>query len=375
MEFHLTHEDSKSKARSGIISTPRGNFNSPVFMPVGTQGTVKAMSPEELQTIGVEIILCNAYHLYLRPGWQIIKKLGGLHSFINWPGPILTDSGGYQIFSISSLQKTNEEGVSFRSHIDGSEHFLTAQDVVDIQVRLDSDIMMVLDECLAYPASFERAKEALRRTLNWAKTSRNYYRGEKGLFGIVQGSTFKDLRKKAVDELIKLNFDGYALGGLSVGEPYNLRFEIISFVNMLLPTEKPRYLMGVGTPGEILEGIERGVDMFDCAMPTRIARTGTVFTWNGKVNIRNARHKEDNAPLDALCSCYTCKNYTRAYIRHLIWAREILGIRLTSYHNLHFLASLVRKARMAIKKNSFMHFKQEVIDNFKNLKNEEGNNV
>jgi len=344
-------------------------------MPVGTQGTVKAMSPEELREIGIKIILCNTYHLYLRPGWEVIKKLGGLHRFINWQYPILTDSGGYQIFSISSLQKTLEEGVMFRSHIDGTSHFLTPEKIIDIQLALDSDIMMVLDECCPYPVSYTSAKEALNKTINWAKRSRAYYRGEKAVFGILQGGTFKELRKIAAEELIELDFDGYAIGGLSVGEPYDLRFEIISFTNQFLPRQKPRYLMGVGTPREILDGIEEGIDMFDCAMPTRIARTGTVFTWNGRVNIRNARYKDDESPLDPLCSCYTCRNYTRAYIRHLIWAREILGMRLTTYHNLYFLADLTQKARQAIERNEFKSFKNRVFENFKDFENQEVNNV
>ena len=375
MEFRLLHEDSSTKARTGMIFTPRGSFNTPVFMPVGTQGTVKAMSPEELREIGIKIILCNTYHLYLRPGWEVIKKLGGLHRFINWQYPILTDSGGYQIFSISSLQKTLEEGVMFRSHIDGTSHFLTPEKIIDIQLALDSDIMMVLDECCPYPVSYTSAKEALSKTINWAKRSRAYYRGEKAVFGILQGGTFKELRKIAAEELIELDFDGYAIGGLSVGEPYDLRFEIISFTNQFLPRQKPRYLMGVGTPREILDGIEEGIDMFDCAMPTRIARTGTVFTWNGRVNIRNARYKDDESPLDPLCSCYTCRNYTRAYIRHLIWAREILGMRLTTYHNLYFLADLTQKARQAIERNEFKSFKNRVFENFKDFENQEVNNV
>lgn len=367
MNFHLECEDTSTKARSGVVFTQSGSFKTPVFMPVGTQGTVKAMSPEELEEIGVEIILCNTYHLYLRPGWQIVKKFGGLHRFINWPKPILTDSGGYQIFSISSLQKATDEGVRFRSHIDGSEHFLTPEEVIDIQVALDSDIMMVLDECLPYPVSFKVAEESLKRTINWAKRCRKRYRGEKGMFGIVQGSTFKELRKRAVEELVSLDFEGYALGGLSVGEPYSVKFEIMSFTGELLPPEKPRYLMGVGTPREILEGIEEGIDMFDCAMPTRIARTGTVFTWGGRLNIRNAKYKEDGLPLDPLCDCYTCRNYTRAYIRHLIRAKEILGMRLTTYHNLYFLSTLVKKAREAIEKNNFASFKRNVLSNFENL--------
>lgn len=365
MEFRLLHEDISTRARNGLVLTRRGNFKTPVFMPVGTQGTVKAISPEELYEIGIKIILCNTYHLYLRPGLEIVEKLGGLHRFINWERPILTDSGGYQIFSISSLQKPTQEGVSFRSHLDGSSHFLTPEEIIDIQITLDSDIMMVLDECSPYPITRRSAKEALSRTFNWAKRSRDYYKGERGLFGIVQGATFKELRKTAVEELVQLQFDGYALGGLSVGEPYSLRKKIISYSTQFLPREKPRYLMGVGTPQEILEGIGNGIDMFDCAMPTRIARTGTVFTWRGRKNIRNAEYKEDSRPLDPECNCYVCSNYTRAYIRHLIWAREILGMRLTTYHNLHFLSTLLSKARDAIGENRFEFFKQNAIKNFK----------
>ncbi len=366
MEFRLLHEDNSTKARRGLIVTARGSFDTPVFMPVGTQGTVKAISPEELHEIGVDIILCNAYHLYLRPGPEIIKKLGGLHRFINWEKPILTDSGGYQIFSISSLQKTCKKGVSFKSHIDGSSHFLTPEKVIDIQIALDSDIMMVLDECSPYPITFKAAKEALDKTLEWAKRSRKYYKGERGLFGIVQGGVFKELRKIGAEELVHLNFNGYALGGLSVGEPYSVRAEIISYTNEFLPKDKPRYLMGVGTPQEILEGIGEGIDMFDCAMPTRIARTGTIFTWQGKINIRNSQYKEDPSPLDPNCDCYACRNYTRAYVRHLIKAREILGMRLTTYHNLYFLATLVKKARKAIERNEFNSFKKDIIKNFEN---------
>lgn len=365
MEFCLIHKDAFTAARLGKVSSCRGNFDTPVFMPVGTQGTVKAMSPEELQEIGIQVILCNTYHLYLRPGWQIIHQIGGLHRFIHWERPILTDSGGYQIFSLSSLQKTSREGVSFKSHIDGTAHFLTPEQVIDLQIALDSDIMMVLDVCSPYPISLKEARKALDITLEWAKRSRFHYQGERGLFGIVQGSTFKDLRKLAVQELVKLNFDGYALGGLSVGEPYPLRLEVISYTTQLLPPEKPRYLMGIGTPWEILDGIEKGIDMFDCAMPTRIARTGTIFSWEGKLNIRNAEYKKDERPLDPLCECYTCRNYTRAYIRHLIWAREILGMRLTTYHNLYFLSTLVKKAREAIRKDNFKSFKQSVISIFK----------
>ena len=366
MQFRLINQDSHSKARLARLRVGQKVVETPIFMPVGTQATVKALSSEELRKIGVGIVLCNTYHLYLRPGQSVIKKLGGLHHFMNWDGLILTDSGGYQIFSISSLQKTTDEGVIFRSHIDGSKHFLAPEKVLEIQRILGSDIFMVLDECLSYPVSYRQARGALERTLRWAKRTRATW-GEsedQGLFGIVQGSAFRDLRKRASEDLVSYQFDGYALGGLSVGEPLSLRREIIEYTTEYLPAEKPRYLMGVGTPGELLEDISLGIDMFDCALPTRIARNGTVFTGEGKKNLRNSQYKDDPNPLDLDCDCYVCRNYSRAYLRHLIQAREILGMRLATYHNVYFLTRLMEKAREAIKRNSFERFKSEFMEKF-----------
>ncbi|MCD6232137.1 tRNA guanosine(34) transglycosylase Tgt [Candidatus Aerophobetes bacterium] len=365
MKFKLLSKDKFSQARWGRIFTLHGSVDTPVFIPVGTQGTVKAISPEELEEIGIEIILCNIYHLYLRPGEKIIQKMGGLHKFINWERSIITDSGGYQIFSISPLQQPTDEGVKFKSHIDGSEHFLTPEEVLKMQLSLGVDIMLVLDECIPYPATYHQAEVALKRTLKWARRSKLFRENdERGLFGIVQGGTFKDLRKKSVEELVQLNFDGYALGGLSVGEPLSLREEIIEWTSNYLPTTRPRYLMGVGTPEEILRDISLGVDIFDCALPTRIARNGGVFTSRGKKNLRNAIYKEDPRPLDPECKCYTCRNYSRAYLRHLLWAKEILGMRLTTYHNLYFLANLMRKVRKSIKEGKFEEFKKDFLEKY-----------
>jgi len=365
LQFTLIHQDTSTKARWGKISTSHNVFQTPVFIPVGTQGSVKAVSSEELEEIGTKIILSNAYHLYLRPGHQIIQELGGLHKFINWRGSILTDSGGYQVFSISPLQKVSAEGVRFRSHIDGSEHFLTPEDVLEIQLALGADIIMVLDECTPYPVSYHQAKTSLERTLQWAKRTKSVWlEKEKGLFGIVQGSTFKELRKRGAEQLVEVGFDGYALGGLSVGEPLSLREEIIEWTDAYLPSSQPRYLMGVGTPPELLESISLGIDMFDCALPTHIARNGTVFTWEGKINLRNVEHKEDFSPLDLKCKCYACRNYSRAYIRHLLQAGEILGMRLTTYHNLYFLNRLMKKTREAIKENRFKDFKRDFIERY-----------
>jgi len=336
-------------------------------MPVGTQGTVKAVSPEDLKEIGIRVILCNAYHLYLRPGCQVIEKIGGLHSFMNWQGVIITDSGGYQIFSISSLHKSTEEGVKFKSHIDGSEHFLTPEDVFKIQLALGADLMMVLDECTPYPITHWQAEKSLAITLGWARRTKRALHNSKnnrGLFGIVQGSAFKDLRKRCAEELVELDFDGYALGGLSVGEPYLLRKELIEFTVDCLPSSKPRYLMGVGTPEEILESISLGIDMFDCALPTRIARNGGIFTKKGQISLRNAEYKEDLGPLDSECDCHTCRNYSRAYLRHLLWAREILGMQLASYHNLYFLAHLMKKAGEEIRRDRFAEFKKGFLEKY-----------
>lgn len=369
MQFTLLDEDVSTSARRGKISTAHGTFDTPSFMPVGTQGVVKGISPEDMTEMGVGVVLCNAYHLYLRPGCQTIARLGGLHSFMNWGGAIITDSGGYQIFSISSLQKSSKEGVRFRSHIDGSEHFLTPEDVLGIQFALGADLMMVLDECTSYPITHSQAEKSLATTLNWARRTRRAllnYKNSSGLFGIVQGSTFEDLRKRCAGELIELDFDGYALGGLGVGEPLSLRKELIEFTAGYLPSDKPRYLMGIGTPGELLDSVSMGIDMFDCALPTRIARNGGIFTRKGQISLRNAKYKEDSKPLDVQCACYACRNYSRAYLRHLLWAREILGMRLTSYHNLYFLACLMKEAGEAIRKDRFREFRDEFLEIYRN---------
>jgi queuine tRNA-ribosyltransferase len=359
------------RERIGLIKTSRGDIHTPAFMPVGTQGTVKAMSPEELKDIGAEIILCNTYHLYLRPGHEIIHKLGGLHRFINWDRPILTDSGGFQIYSLSSLRKIYDDGVEFRSHLDGSLHFLTPEKSMDIQLRLGSDIIMAFDECTPYPADFDYALKSLNLTTNWARrckeflnsaivknNSNSYSSALPSLFGIIQGGMYKELRKKSLEDLLDIGFDGYAVGGLSVGEPKEEMYEIIEFLGPLLPKEKPRYLMGVGDLLDVLVAVENGFDMFDCVMPTRNARNGTLFTSRGKISIKRTEFKEDPNPLDPDCDCYTCKNYSRAYLRHLFLSKEILSMRLNTIHNLYFYLDFFRKMRDSISEGNFHKFKE-----------------
>ncbi|MBN1527023.1 MAG: tRNA guanosine(34) transglycosylase Tgt [Candidatus Omnitrophica bacterium] len=376
--FELIHKDSSSKARLGKLKTGHGTVNTPVFMPVGTQGTVKAISNKELKECNVEIILGNAYHLYLRPGMDIIKKAGGLHPFMGWDRPILTDSGGYQVFSLAVLRKLSEEGVQFSSHIDGSKHFLTPEKAVEIQQALGSDIMMTLDECVHYPAPRDYVEQSLKLTMKWAKRSKEYFeklksqkskvKGEHMLFGIAQGGTYPDLRKRAVEELLEIGFDGYAIGGVSVGEPEELIHEIAAYTASLLPEEKARYLMGLGTPPDMLEAIAEGVDMFDCVVPTRNGRNGQAFTWNGELQLRNAEFKEDMRPIDEGCECFTCATHTRSYIRHLFNTDELLGLRLVSLHNIHFYVTLIEAARKAIAKDHFSAFKQEFIKNYSKKK-------
>jgi queuine tRNA-ribosyltransferase len=373
--FKLLHKDSSSKARLGKLVTAHGEINTPVFMVVGTQGTVKAISNEELKANDVEIILGNAYHLYLRPGLDIIKKAGGLHKFMGWDGPILTDSGGYQVFSLAVLRKLSEEGAEFSSHIDGSKHFITPEKVIDIQMALGSDIMMMFDECVHYPAAKDYVEQSLGLTTRWARRSKEYYervqgpgsgvRGKKLLFGIVQGSTYLDLRKRAVEDLVNIGFDGYAIGGVSVGEPGNLIHEIAGYSAALLPDDQARYLMGVGTPPDILNAMGEGVDMFDCVIPTRNGRNGQAFTWNGELQLRNAEFKEDLRPIDPDCRCYACRNHTRAYIRHLFNTQEILGLRLVSLHNIHFYVKLIQHSRKAIQENCFAKFKDDFMKKYK----------
>lgn len=360
MDFKVTHNDTQTAARCGVLTLERGTIETPIFMPVGTQATVKSLSPKELEDCGAQIILSNAYHLYLRPGLDIIREAGGLHKFMNWHKPVLTDSGGYQIFSLAILRKIKDEGLDFQSHLDGSRHFLTPEDVVRVQLALGSDIMMPLDECVSYPVSFDEAQVALERTTLWAHRSKKEWEKEKKgvLFGIVQGSTYKDLRKRSLEELVEIGFPGYAIGGLSVGEPADLRYNILHGTVGYLPSTSPRYLMGVGLPQDILEAVSLGVDMFDCVVPTRYGRNGTAFTSRGKVTVRNGEFSRDQSPLDADCSCYCCRNFTRSYLRHLFNAGEILGLRLVSYHNIYFFLDLMKKARQAIKDGCFKEFKE-----------------
>ncbi len=334
-------------------------------MPVGTQATVKAMERRELEEIGVSVILSNAYHLYLRPGHELIKKAGGLHSFMSWPHPILTDSGGFQVFSLTDLREISDEGVRFRSHLDGSYHFFTPEKVIEIEEALGADFIVCFDECVPYPASYSYAKEAMERTLRWALRCKKAKRREdQFLFGIIQGSVYPDLREESALRTVEIGFDGYAIGGLSVGEPKPVMYEMLDVVAPLLPEDKPRYLMGVGYPSSLLEAIERGIDMFDCVLPTRNGRTGTIFTHRGKEHIRSESWKEDFSPPDPECDCYVCRNYTRAYLRHLYKAGEILAARLASYHNIYLLVDLMRKAREAIKRGYFPEFKRSFIEKF-----------
>ncbi|MFA5356707.1 MAG: tRNA guanosine(34) transglycosylase Tgt [Candidatus Omnitrophota bacterium] len=356
--FEVIHKDKNSKARLGRLKTAHGEIETPCFMPVGTQGTVKALSPQELKESGASIVLSNAYHLFLRPGTEIIKKAGGLHSFMSWPGPILTDSGGYQIFSLALLRKIKDDGVQFQSHIDGMKHFFTPADVIHIQEDLGSDIIMPLDECVHYPCSKDQAAVAMERTIDWAKRSKEAHKNGSLLFGIVQGATYEDLRKSCSEQLVGIGFDGYAIGGVSVGEPKDLTYNIAELVAGLLPENKPHYLMGVGTPEDIVNAAGSGVDMFDCVVPTRYGRNGTAFTSEGKLIIRNSPYAQDFTPLDKKCGCYTCKNFSRAYLRHLFNTDEMLGLRLVSLHNIHFYLELMRGIREAISQDRFTEFKK-----------------
>jgi queuine tRNA-ribosyltransferase len=359
--FELIHTDKKTGARAGILHTSRGDVLTPAFMPVGTQGTVKTIIPEELKNVGAQMILSNAYHLALRPGAELIAKAGGLHKFMNWDRPILTDSGGYQVFSLANLRKVEEKGVQFRSHVDGQLHFFTPESVVQIQEEfLGSDIMMPLDECVDYPCSKSAALSAMEKTLRWLERSIKARKTKtSALFAIVQGSLYKDLRKKCVDLMLELDVEGYALGGLSVGENREDMYKIASYCCEYLPKNKIRYLMGVGKPRDMLEAVGFGVDIFDCSLPTREGRTGKSFTSKGEMTIRNSSFREDFSPLDENCDCYVCKNYTRSYIRHLFNTSEILAPRLNSFHNLYFYISLMKKMRQAILKDSFLDFKKE----------------
>lgn len=371
-DFRVIYKDKNSKARCSEFATPHGKINTPVFMPVATQGSVKTISQGELEDCKAEIILSNAYHLYLRPGLDIIEEAGGLHKFMSWHKPILTDSGGYQIFSLALLRKFKDQGVEFQSHIDGSKHYLTPEKVIQIQKTLGSDIVMPLDDCIEYPATYEMAKIAVERTTSWAKRSKKEYlrsncQKNQALFGIVQGSTYQDLRKESLEQLLELDLSGYAIGGLSVGEPEDLRYNMLSFTAENLPVDKPRYVMGIGMPKDILEAVGSGVDMFDCVIPTRYGRNGTVFTWDAKFVIRNTGYKNDFKPLDPHCGCYTCKNFTRAYLRHLFNSKEMLGLRLASLHNIYFFISFVHRIRESIKEGRFLEFRENFLSKFVNL--------
>jgi queuine tRNA-ribosyltransferase len=371
MKFVIEARDQDSRARAGIFETDHGVVHTPIFMPVGTIGTVKTLSPLDLQENGAQIILGNTYHLYLKPGLDIIREAGGLHKFNGWPGSILTDSGGFQVYSLDELRQISEEGVEFKSHWDGSTHFFSPEKVVDIQRTIGSDIMMVLDQCIANPSDQETARKAHLLTLDWAKRSKEhflktsaFYDYRQFQFGIVQGGIYPDLRRESVNGLLDLDFDGFAIGGLAVGETQAVRNEITRFCTDLLPQNKPRYLMGVGMPEDILDAIDRGVDMFDCVIPTRNARNGTVFTSRGKLVIRNSKYKQDFKPLDETCDCYACSNFSRAYIRHLFNVNEVLGLRLATVHNIHFYMKIVKEARKSIVDKNYLEWKNSFLNAF-----------
>lgn len=373
LEFKLDAVDKDSKARAGSFKTDHGVVKTPIFMPVGTQGTVKAVNQSYLlKDIKAQIVLSNTYHLYLRPGTDILETAGGLHKFMNWNLPILTDSGGYQVFSLSELRKMKRDGVEFRSHLDGSKHLFTPEKVIGIQRSIGSDIMMPLDECTPFPCTYEYAKKSKELTSRWAVLnkeafvkSKPLYGHKQFLFGIVQGSVYKDLREASAKDLMALDFDGHSIGGLAVGEPAEKMYEIVDFVTDILPGNKPRYLMGVGRPENILEAIERGVDMFDCVMPTRNARNANLFTSNGILSMRNNKHKDDFSPVDENCDCYTCLNYSKAYLRHLFISKEILAYELATIHNLHFYLNLVTEARQKIIEGCFKEWKINKVNKIK----------
>ena len=361
LKFILEKKDKSDKARAGKIILPHGEVETPVFMPVGTAATVKSMKPEDVERLGAEIILSNTYHLYLRPGSKIIRDAGGLHKFMNWNRPILTDSGGFQVFSLGEMRKITEQGVEFRSFIDGSKHTLTPEKSIEVQCDLGSDIMMAFDECTPYPADRDYVKNSLETTTRWLKRCIKAQQDteKQALFGIMQGGMYRDLREESARQIVDLDLPGYAIGGLSVGEPKELMCEVLDYAVDFLPENKPRYLMGVGTPDYIFEGIQRGIDMFDCVLPTRIARNGTAMTSIGRVNIKNAKYERDFEPLDRECDCYTCRNYSKSYLRHLFKANEILSSILLSTHNLHFLVKMTKNIRKAILEDRFFEYKAE----------------
>ena len=363
--FEVVAEDSRTRARAGLLHTPHGAVETPIFMPVGTRATVKTLTQQDLEQLDARIILGNAYHLYLRPGHELIDRAGGLHGFMNWRRPILTDSGGYQVFSLGELNKIQEEGVRFQSHLDGSYHLFSPEKVMEIEHGLGADIIMVFDECTPFPCTRQYARESMQMTLRWAErclerhlqlTAERTHRPPQALFGIVQGSIFPDLRARCADHLAAMDLPGYAIGGLAVGEPRQEMFTAIDATLPHLPSCKPRYLMGVGLPNDLVETVAAGIDMFDCVIPTRNARNGTIFTSTGRLRIKNARFAEDFAPLDETCQCKTCRHYTRAYIRHLFQTNEILGLHLATYHNVHFFLQLMRDMRRAIVDDCFANW-------------------
>ncbi len=364
--YELVKKDERTGARAGIIHTPHGSFPTPIFMPVGTQASVKGVSPDELHDLGAGIILSNTYHLFLRPGMDLIREAGGLHKFMHWDGAILTDSGGFQVFSLGDLRKITEEGVTFRSHIDGSKKFLSPEVSMEVQMALGSDIVMAFDECVPYPADYNYAKQSTERTIRWLQRCKEAMTApNQGLFGIVQGGMHKELREWSARETTAMDLPGYAVGGLSVGEPKELMYEMLEYSTSLLPQDKPRYLMGVGTPDCLVEGVQRGIDMFDCVYPTRVARNGMAMTWTGRLVMKNAQFTHDHTVLEEDCGCYACRNgYTRAYIRHLVRANEIFGLRLLSLHNLYFLQEFMRRMRQAILDDRFTEFRSDFFNHY-----------
>ncbi len=373
--FELVAQDAATGARAGVLHTPHGAVETPIFMPVGTQATVKTLDQQDLAAAQAQIILGNAYHLYLRPGHQLIDRMGGLHAFMNWPRPILTDSGGFQVFSLSDRNKVTADGVRFQSHLDGSYHFFTPEKVMEIEHGLGADIIMAFDECTPYPCGHDYAQESMQRTLRWVErclsrhrelTGERVHRPPQALFGIVQGSIYPDLRRDCAQALVQLNLPGYAIGGLAVGEPREDMFEVVHQTTTYLPTEKPRYLMGVGLPHDLVEAVAAGVDMFDCVVPTRNARNGTAFTRQGRLRLKNACHAEDPQPLDVDCACSTCRHYSRAYLRHLFQTNEVLGPRLATFHNIFFFQQLMSEMRDAIIGGHFAAYQTEFLARYQN---------
>ncbi len=366
IKYRLIKEEKHTGARLGEIITPHGTFPTPMFMPVGTLATVKSISPEELDEMGASIILSNTYHLWLRPGEDLVAEAGGLHKFMNWDKGILTDSGGFQVFSLADMRKIEEEGVHFRNHLNGAKMFLSPEKAIDIQNKLGPDIMMSFDECPPFNESHDYMKRSVERTSRWAERGLKAHANPKtqGLFGIIQGGGFEDLRKQSARDLVSLDFPGYSIGGLSVGESKEEMNRVLEYTTPLIPQHKPRYLMGVGTPDSFIDGVIRGIDMFDCVLPTRIARNGTCMTHKGRLVVKNAQYARDFGPIDDQCNCYTCRNYSRAYIRHLFKADETFGLRLTSYHNLYFLLDVMRNIRQAIKDDQLLEYREHFFEEY-----------